>query len=178
MAPCPTPLPRCPPSRDGWDLSRDPKGWSCCTPGGHRAPPTRGCGDPQAIRVPTLGMAPLCPPPSAVGRGQQMLRDFRQHLLSPCHPSAPKTPPHASHPAVMGSGQGYPQSRAGMGPPRRGGRGGDGGGARRYLLLQKDFHKFPKPAGIVVPHGFGVAEGFQQGGRLQDLPVANGESPG
>lgn len=56
-----------------------------------------------------------------------MLRDFRQHLLSPCHPSAPKTPPpRASHPAVMGSGQGHPRSGAGMGPPRRGGRGGGG----------------------------------------------------
>lgn len=75
----------------------------------------------------------------------------------------------------------------GWGPPGQGDththtQGGGGrphaGIAQCYLLLQKDFHKFPKPAGIVVPHGFGVAEGFQQGGRLQDLPRRWGEPGG
>lgn len=47
-----------------------------------------------------------------------MLRDFRQHHLCPFHSSAPKTSPRASHPAVTGSGQGHPRSRAGTGPPQ------------------------------------------------------------
>lgn len=106
-----------------------------------------------------------------------MLRDFRQHLLSPLPPPfSPKNIPTCVPPRRDGEGAGAPPEQGWAGAPP--GEEDAGRGARRYLLLQKDFHKFPKPAGIVVPHGFGVAEGFQQGGRLQDLPVGEpGVSP-
>lgn len=74
-----------------------------------------------------------------------------------CPKNIPMCPPRAK-----GPGMGWAVGDIGWEQPHA-------GITQHYLLLQKDFHKFPKPAGIVIPHGFGVAEGFQQRGRLQDL---------
>lgn len=38
-----------------------------------------------------------------------------------------------------------------------------------HLPFQKDLHKLPKAAGVVIPDGFGVTEGLQEGCCLQDL---------
>lgn len=88
--------------------------------------------------------------------------------VSPC-----MCPPRAEGQPSSGAGSqvGHPQGRG----THRGGGQPHASVAQHYLLLQKDFHKFPKPAGIVIPHGFGIAEGFQQGGRLQDLPQSQRE---
>lgn len=103
------------------------------------------------------------------------------------HPQfVPKSVPAGTPPQSRGTGAAQQQGWGpGWAPPGRGHThtqraGGQprAGVAQYYLLLQKDFHKFPKPAGIVVPHSFGVAEGFQQGGRLQDLPWRWGEPQG
>lgn len=35
--------------------------------------------------------------------------------------------------------------------------------------FQKDFHKLPKAAGVVIPDGFGITKGLQERCCLQDL---------
>lgn len=40
--------------------------------------------------------------------------------------------------------------------------------------FQKDLHKLPEAAGIVIPNGFGVTEGLQEGCCLQDLDPRRG----
>lgn len=44
-----------------------------------------------------------------------------------------------------------------------------GGSSTSHSPFQKDLHKLPEAAGIVIPHSFGVAEGLQEGCGLQDL---------
>ena len=44
-----------------------------------------------------------------------------------------------------------------------------GGSTAAHSPFQKDLHKLPEAAGVVVPDSFGVTEGLQEGCGLQDL---------